>query len=209
MFHLAEDYGNGFSGDGFLLLISGLYSFCFVGDGITETVTTRAITTTATLTTALFSSSTTSHSTTEHMSCPSVIPNGRIAYGCALVPGYTCGYICYSGCSPTLRSLFCHVNGSWGSENTACDCQHSITEHMSCPSTIPNGRIAYGCDLVPGYVCGYSCNSGCSPTFRSLFCHVNGSWGSENTACDCQGEMFTIRNRSSKCEFSSSLKSVH
>ena len=68
------------------------------------------------------------------------------------------------------------------------------TDFLSCSFNIPHGRMARGCDLVPGYVCGYTCDSGCSPTFRGLRCHVNGSWESEDTACDCNlGEITRLK----------------
>ena len=54
--------------------------------------------------------------------CPANIPSGQILTFCHRSIGSTCGFVCDTGCYPTVTSLTCGGSGTWTNEDTACNC---------------------------------------------------------------------------------------
>ena len=49
---------------------------------------------------------------------------------------------------------------------------------VSCPSSVPNGKISEKCDLVVGSTCNYKCNAGYEATdaLPNVTCTQTGKW---------------------------------
>ncbi|XP_060607016.1 complement factor H-like [Ruditapes philippinarum] len=107
--------------------------------------------------------------------CSVTIANGALDQSCSRAVGSTCSYKCDKHYNATSTQATCTADG-WSTASG------NLCQAVSCPSSVPNGRISATCDLTVGSTCNYKCNSGYEATeiHPNVTCKRTGKWVTDN-----------------------------
>ncbi|XP_077987039.1 low-density lipoprotein receptor-related protein 6-like [Glandiceps talaboti] len=108
------------------------------------------------------------------ITCPLIIPNGRMSEKCDNRYGKSCDVTCESNYSPTsTEPVRCTTSGEWSTDSGDL-CKLSV----HCPETIPHGQMSKPCSNAYNQTCYFTCEPGYRPIIADakVVCTISGEW---------------------------------